>query len=136
MRRIWINAAAVLAAACGTTPVPSSNAQPVPADRIYATELTKAQPGYTLLVVTRDKGLKGKACTVRLFVDGVHVADLRAREQARMFVEEGAHVVGVTAEGCFGGTDQTSVVATSAKPTLLHIEAGHGKGLTIEPSAF
>ena len=99
-------------------------------------ELTKAQPGHALLVVTRDKGLKGKACTARLYVDGIHVADLRTGEQVRLFVEEGEHVVGVSAERCLGGTDQTSVVVTRAKPTLLHIAAGHGEGMKIEPSAF
>ena len=136
MRVLWLAVAPILAIACGTTPVPSSNAQPVPADRIFAAGFTKAQPGYALLVVTRDIGLKGKACTARLFVDGTHVADLRTREQVRLFVEEGEHVVGVSAKGCFGGADQTSIVVTPAKPTLLHIEAGHGKGLTVEPSAF
>ncbi len=136
MRLSWPAAAAILVVACGTTPVPSSNANPVPADRIYATELTNAQHGYALLVVTRDKGLKGKACTARLYVDGTHVADLRTSEQVRLFVEPGEHVVGVSAQGCLGGSDQTSIVATQAKPTLLHIQAGHGDGLTIEASAF
>lgn len=136
MRVLCLAAAATLVVACGTTPVPSSNAEPVPADRIYATELTKAQPEHALLVVTRDKGLKAKACTARLYIDGRHVVDLRSGEQARLFVEEGEHVVGVSAEGCLGGADQTSVVVTRAKPTLLHIAAGHGEGMKIESSAF
>jgi hypothetical protein len=136
MRVHWLAAAAIVTVACGTTPVPSSNAKPVPSDRIYATEFTKAHHGSAFLVVTRDRGLKGKACTARFYVDGTHVADLRASEQVRLFVEEGAHVVGVSAQGCLGGSDQMSIVATQAKPTLLHIQAGHGEGLKIEPSAF
>jgi hypothetical protein len=88
------------------------------------------------MVVTRDSGLKGKACTVRFYVDGTHVADLRTSEQVRLFVEEGEHLVGVSAQGCLGGSDQMSIVATLAKPTLLHIQAGHGEGLKIKPSAF
>ena len=96
------------------------------------------QPGYAFLVVTRDKGMRAKACTARIYIDGAVVADLRPGEQARLFVEEGEHVIGVSSEGsvCLGGTDQMSVAATRAKPTLLHIEAGHGNGVTIEPSAF
>ena len=107
-------------------------------DRIYATEFAKAQPGYAFLVVTRDKGMRAKACTARIYIDGARVADLRPSEQIRLFVEEGEHVIGVSSEGsvCIGGTDQTSVAVTRAKPTLLHIEAGHGDGMTIEPSAF
>ena len=136
MRTLWLTPAAILAVACGTTPVASSDAIPVPADRIYATDFTKAQPGNALLVVTRDKGLKAKACTVRLHIDGIHVADLRAREQARLFVEKGEHVVGVSAKGCFAGSDQASIIVTQDKPSLLRISAGHGEGLKIEPSAF
>jgi hypothetical protein len=136
MRAHWLAAASILAVACGTTPVPSSSAKPVPPDRIYATEFTKAHDGSAFLVVTRDSGLKGKACTVRFYVDGTHVADLRTSEQVRLFVEEGEHLVGVSAQGCLGGSDQMSIVATLAKPILLHIQAGHGEGLKIQPSAF
>ncbi len=136
MRAHWLAAALIAVVACGTTPVPSSSAKPVPPDRIYATGFTNAQNGSAFLVVTRDKGLKGLVCTVRLHVDGTHVADLRTSEQVRLFVEEGEHLVGVSAKGCLGGSDQMSVVTTQAKPTLLHIQAGHGDGLTIQPSAF
>ena len=138
MRVLWLSAAPILAVACGTTSVPSSDAKPVPTDRIYATEFAKPQPGYAFLVVTRDKGLRAKACTARIYIDGTRVADLRPSEQVRLFVEEGEHVIGVSSEGsvCLGGTDQTSVAVTRAKPTLLHVEAGHGDGMTIEPSAF
>jgi len=138
MRIFWLSAVSILAVACGTTPVPSSDAEPVPIGRIYATEYAKPQPGYAFLVVTRDKGMRAKACTTRIYIDGAVVADLRPGEQARLFVEEGEHVIGVSSEGsvCLGGTDQMSVAATRAKPTLLHIEAGHGDGVTIEPSAF
>lgn len=136
MRAHWLAAASIAVVACGTTPVPSSSAKPVPPDRIYATEFTKAHDGSAFLVVTRDSGLKGKACTVRFYVDGIHVADLRNSEQVRLFVEEGEHLVGVSAQGCLGGSDQMSIVATLAKPILLHIQAGHGEGLKIQPSAF
>ena len=136
MHANWLAAASIAVVACGTTPVPSSSAKPVPPDRIYATEFTKAHDGSAFLVVTRDSGLKGKACTVRFYVDGTHVADLRTSEQVRLFVEEGEHLVGVSAQGCLGGSDQMSIVATLAKPILLHIQAGHGQGLKIQPSAF
>jgi hypothetical protein len=136
MRKFWAATAAILAVACGTTPVPSSSAIPVPADRILAPELTKAQTGSALVVVTRDKGLKAKACIARLHIDGRHVADMRSSEQIRLFLEEGEHVFGVSAERCFGGADQTSIVVTQAKPVLLRIRAGDGEGMRIEPSAF
>ena len=128
---------AVLAIGCNTTPVPSSSALPIPPERVYAPEFTKAQTGFALVVVTRDKGLKAKDCTARLFVDGTRVADMRPSEQIRLFIEEGQTIFGVTAYRCFGGgSDQTSVTVTRAKPVLLRISVGGGKGMTIQPSPF
>jgi hypothetical protein len=82
--------------------------------------------------------MRAKACTARIYIDGAVVADLRPSEQVRLFVEEGEHVIGVSSEGsvCLGGADQTTGTVTRAKPMLLHIKAGHGDGMTIEPSAF
>ena len=138
MRLVWPAAAAILAVACATSPVPSSSAKPVPPERIHAPEFTRAQEGFAFVVVTRDKGLRATACNARLYIDGTRVADLRPSEQIRLFVEEGQHVVGVSAEGaaCIGGADQLTIDATRAKPVLLRIEAGSGEGMKIEPSAF
>jgi hypothetical protein len=138
MRPLWPAAAALLAVGCGTTPVPSSSAKPIPASRIHAPDFTEARQGLALLVVTRDKGLSSKACVAQLYVDGTLIADLRPSEQIRLYVDEGEHVVGVNAEGtlCFGGADQTPVTVTRARPVLLRVSAGHGAGMTIERSPF
>jgi hypothetical protein len=138
MRHLWAASAAMLAVACGTTPVPSTSAKPIPAGRIHAPDFTRAQQGLALLVVTRDKGLTALACMAKLYVDGTLVADLQPTEQIRLYVEEGQHIVGVDADGpvCFGGAHQTAVTVTRARPVLLRISSGHGEGMTIGPSAF
>jgi hypothetical protein len=117
-------------------PVPSSSAKPVPGNRIRAPEFTHAEEGLALVVVTRDKSLTAIACTAHLYVDGTLVADLRPSEQIRLFLEEGQHLVGVSAAGCIGGADQTSIYVSRARPVLLRIAAGHARGLTIQLSAF
>jgi hypothetical protein len=126
MRILWLSAASILAVACGTTPVPSSDANPVPTDRIYATQYAKPLPGYAFLVVTRDKGMRAKACTARIYIDGTVVADLRPSEQARLFVEEGEHVIGVSSEGsvCLGGADQTTVTVTRTSRCCFTLKRG------------
>lgn len=136
MRLGWFLIAAVCLAACSTTPVPSSSALPVPNDRIRAPELTRAEEGLALVVVTRDKGLMPIACTVFLHVDGTLVADLRPSEQIRLFLEEGEHLVGVRTEGCIGGDDQTAVEVTRARPALLRVSSGLTGSLHIQLSAF
>jgi hypothetical protein len=136
MRQSWLIAMAMLTAGCTTTPVPSSSAKPIPMERIYSVQSTKPEQGHALLVVTRDKGWKAKACTARIYVDGELVADLKASEQIRLYVAEGPHLVGVSGERCLGGADQASVEVTRAKPVLLRISMGSGVGMKIEPSAF
>jgi hypothetical protein len=136
MRLYWLVGVAILVVGCISSPVPSSSAIPIPVDRIRAPEYTHAEEGTALVVVTRDKGLEVLACTARLHVDGTLVADLRPREQIRLFLEEGQHLIGVSASGCIGGADQISVDVSRAKPVLLRIAAVNGYDLTIELSAF
>jgi hypothetical protein len=136
MRLGWLAGVAILVIACTSTPVPSSSAKPIPAGRIRAPEYTKPQEGSALVVVTRDTSLTVLSCTAHLHVDGTLVADLRPGEQIRLFLEEGKHLVGVSAAGCIGGADQASVDVSRAKPVLLRIAAVHGYDLTIELSAF
>ncbi len=127
---------AIWLVACSTTPVPSSSAKPVPVDRIRAPDFLHAKEGLALVVVTRDKSLTVFACTAHLFIDGTLVADLRPSEQIRLFLEEGQHLAGVSTAGCVGGSDQTSIYVSRARPVLLRIAAGPASGLTIQLSAF
>jgi len=136
MRLAWLAAAALLLIACATKTMPSSSAKPIPAERILAPEFAQPRDGLAFLVVTRDTGTRGMLCDVNVFIDGVRAAELRPGEQARLYVEEGKHLIGVTTEGCLGGEDQTAIEATRARPFLLRIRAGGGDGIQIEPSAF
>lgn len=136
MRLYWLVGFAILAVACTSTPVPSSSAKPIPEGRIHAPEFTRPQAGFALVAVTRDRSLAVLACTAHLHVDGTLVADLRPREQIRLFLEEGQHLIGVSAAGCMGGSDQISINASRAKPVLLRIAAEYGYDLRIELSAF
>jgi hypothetical protein len=136
MQALWIAAAAVLVVACASTPVPSSDAESVPEHRIFASEFTTPQEGHAYVVVTRDQGVIAEACAISLFVDGTHVVDLRNREQVRLFVKPGKHLLGISAEGCFRGSDQLPIDATQDKLTLLRIQVALDDGLSIKPSAF
>ena len=136
MRVGWLVGVAILVVGCTSSPVPSSYAKPIPAARIRAPEFTRAQEGFALVVVTRDKSLTALACTAHLHVDGILVADLRPSEQIRLFLEEGQHLVGVSAAGCIGGADQITIDVSRAKPVLLRVAAVYGYDLAIELSAF
>jgi hypothetical protein len=132
----YLGGVAVLAVGCISSPAATRAAIPFPVDRIRSPVYTHAEEGTALVVVTRDKGLAVLACTARLHVDGTLVADMRPREQIRLFLEEGQHLIGVSAADCIGGADQISVDVSRAKPVLLRIAAVNGYDLTIELSAF
>ena len=136
MRVGWLVGVSIVVASCISSPVPSSYAKPIPAHRIRAPEFTQPQAGFALVVVTRDKSLTALACTAHLHIDGTLVADLRPSEQIRLFLDEGQHLVGVSASGCLGGADQISIDVSRAKPVLLRIAAEYGYDLTIDLSAF
>jgi hypothetical protein len=125
-------------AACATTPVTVNQAAPVPGSRILAPQLL-AQKAYTgSLVVKRDSGFMGSACTIRVFVDAVPVADLAPAEKVEVFVPFGEHSVVVTSANgiCGGGTSETAVVIMPERPRILRIASGQSGDLILQPSMF
>ena len=71
---------------CATTPITLDQASTVPSSRILAPQwLSPAQ--YTgSLVIKRDSGFMGSACTIRVFLGAVPVADLAPSEKVELFV--------------------------------------------------
>ena len=123
--------------ACATSPVSIHDASSVPSLRLLASQWASPFPNSGRLVVTRDSGLMGAGCTVRLYVDAVPVADLEPSEKVELFIEVGEHVVGVTPKGiCGGGTASTEVVVRADRQKVLRIGSGQSGDITIQPSAF
>src|SRR6184192_2112771 len=71
--------------ACATQPVTIHQASAVPASRILAPQWLSQAPYTGSLIVKRDSGFMGSACTVRVFVDAVPVADLAPSEKVELF---------------------------------------------------
>ena len=86
----------------------------------------------------RDSGFMGSACTIRVFVDAVPVADLRPAEKIELFVALGEHSVVVTATSgiCGGGTSEAAVVIMPERQRILRIAAGQSGDILLQPSAF
>jgi len=96
---------------CATTPLAVDQATPVPASRILAPQLITHQSNTGILVVKRDSGFMGSACTIRVFVDAVPVADLSPSEKIELYIPLGEHSVVVSSPGFFA-------VAALPKPPL------------------
>jgi len=124
--------------ACATQPITLQQASVVPASRILASQWL-SQGAYTgSLIIKRDSGFMGSACTIRVFVDAVPVADLAPSEKVELFVALGEHVVGATANGllCGGGASETAVVIRPESQKILRIASGQSGDIYLQPSAF
>ena len=123
--------------ACATRPVSIYQASAVPSSRILAPQwLSQAQ--YTgSLIIKRDTGFMGSACTIRVFVDAVPVADLAPSEKVELFVALGEHIVGATSNGiCGGGASEAAVVISPERQKILRIASGQSGDIYLQPSAF
>ena len=124
--------------ACATHPVSIYHAPGVPSSRILAPQWI-SQTQYTgSLIIKRDSGFMGSACTIRVFVDAVPVADLAPSEKVELFIALGEHVVGATPTGtfCGGGISEAAVVIRPESQKILRIASGQSGDIHLQPSAF
>ena len=123
--------------ACATTPITLNQAAAVPASRVLAPQLLAQALNTGSLVVKRDSGFMGSACTVRVFVDAVPVADLAPAEKVELFVALGEHSVVVTSNGiCGGGTSETAVMIMPERQRILRVASGQSGDILLQPSMF
>ena len=124
--------------ACATQPVSIYQASAVPSSRILAPQLL-SQAQYTgSLIIKRDTGFMGSACTIRVFVNAVPVADLAPSEKVEVFVPLGEHIVSAAPIGtlCGGGTSEAAVVIRPESQKILRIASGQSGDIHVQPSAF
>ena len=89
------------------------------------------------LIVKRDSGFMGSACTIRVFLDAAPVADLAAGEMVELFVSLGEHNVVASSNGiCGGGTPEAVVVIMPERQRILRIASGQSGHIFLQPSAF
>ena len=123
--------------ACATTPVTINQASVVPASRVLAQQWLARTSTSGSLIIKRDSGFMGSACTVRVFIDAVPVADLAAGEMIELFVALGEHNVVATSNGiCGGGTPEAVVVIMPERQRILRIASGQSGDIFLQPSAF
>ena len=123
--------------ACATSPVAVNQSAAVPDSRILARQWLTQASNTGSLVIKRDGGFMGSACTIRVFVDAVPVADLGPSEKVELFVALGEHSVVVTSNGiCGGGTSEAAVVIMPERQRILRIASGQSGDIYLQPSAF
>jgi hypothetical protein len=129
--------AALLCAGCATSPIGTSEASDVPEGRIVDSSLLRPAPGSVPVVVKRDSGMMGAACSTKLYVNGSHIADIRTSEKVTLQLKPGDHNLAAVPGGICGG--QISEVRTTVKagaPQTFRIGAGQSGDMTLSPTSF
>ena len=80
----------------------------------------------------------GSACTIRVFVNTVPVADLAPSEKVELFLPIGEHVVGATPTGilCDGGASKAAIVIRPESQKILRIASGQSGDIHLQPGGF
>jgi hypothetical protein len=125
-------------ASCATRPVSIHQASAVPPSRVLTQPWLSQGQHKGSLIVKRDSGFMGSACTIRVFVDGVAIADLAPSEKVEVFVAFGEHVVGAAANGilCGGGVSEAAVTVRPESGKILRIASGQSGDIYLQPTAF
>ncbi|MFJ2527814.1 hypothetical protein [Pseudomonas helmanticensis] len=127
----WVIAAlsvSALMAGCATSPVPSSEADPVPSSRLFAFQ-TPAN-GDSILVVTRDTGFVGGGCNTTVSIDGRRAAEIASGETAKFRVAPGEHILSASSCGSGLKERETNTKAGSTKKFRISIDSAMSMDLS------
>ncbi|MCU9949862.1 DUF2846 domain-containing protein [Pseudomonas sp. PDM13] len=92
MRVLFLGLALALAAGCSTSPVSEGEAERVPSERIYASDLVgKAQGDQASVLFLRDTGILGVGCTHDIYVNNRKVFSIRAGEGISLKLQPGEY---------------------------------------------
>jgi hypothetical protein len=121
---------------CSTSPISSSQADPVPAERLSAYQ-SKPSGQFGTLIVTRDTGFTGAACNTLFYIDGKKSAEVGSGETARFFVPAGERVIGVNSTSmCGGGLKERSLVMETGSTKKFRISIDTSMSMDLSPTAF
>jgi hypothetical protein len=122
---------------CATTPVPNSEASLVSTGSVLNHRLLDARPGTSQVTIKRDSGFFGGGCSVRIFVNGEPLADIRTSEKVVIYLPEGDHMFGSRPNGiCAGGTSEVKASVKPGIPLNLRVAYGSNGEFFMNVTAF
>jgi hypothetical protein len=129
-----------LLAGCATVPA-GERASAVPSDRVTAFQTPT--DGDATIIVTRDTGMMGSACTLAIFIDGKQAAELEPGERAVFHVPSGPRIIGtwMSGNGLCGiqkGKNRVEIDASVKPGDVRRFRIGYGaeNGPAISPTTL
>lgn len=140
MRKALVSLVSMLAVVgCSTTPISTDEAVHVPSDRVTEAgkKLLAPTPTSGRVVVKRDSGMLGSACSTRIYVDGEPVADIDTAEKIVLHLAEGEHIISAQPNDICSGamTEVRAPVRKGASSAFRFGSSGNGSSM-ITPTAF
>lgn len=134
MKLLFLPCISLVASLAGCATSPGGSSSP---GHPLANQWQSPTPNSGTLVVTRDSGFMGAACSQRIYVDGTPIADLRSGQSVTVYLPAGKHVAGVMSGGmCGGGSSSAQLVMEAGGMERFRVAGGQSGDLKIEPSAF
>jgi len=136
MRNILTVGLAVLAlSGCATSPIPLSEAKPVPADEVYSFGASETKDSGKLTVF-RDGGFVGSGCDIIFYIEGRRAAKIGPEQRVTFNLPAGEVTLGTgLAESglCAGAAIKT--IASNIKPgkEVIYRISGDMQGFYIGP---
>lgn len=125
-------------AGCATSPIPTSEAIPVPESRIHNRVYMDKKPDTGKIIVKRDiSGFFGSGCNHKIFVDGSLIAELDKGEKITLNVPIGKHIVSATPNNpCGGGMAEVEATVSESEIQSFRTGTGGNGDFGIYPTAF
>ncbi|WP_145507270.1 hypothetical protein [Yersinia alsatica] len=137
MRRITLLVLSMVLAGCATSPVATKDAKMVPDKQILDSSITQSKDNTGKVIIKRDSGFIGSACSTRVFVDGKEVADLDTSEMIIVYPTYGEHIFSAWPKGiCGGGMTEQSGNVTKDRVLMYRIGYGTNGDFGLHPTAF
>jgi len=127
----------ILFCSCATCPVSNFEAIMAPPDRILNTQYLAPSPNTGTVVIKRDKGFGGSACSTRLFLNGKPIADIQTSEKVVLYLPENEYVLSAWPNGiCGGGMSEVTANVKTGEKLSFRVGYGSNGDFFINRTAF
>lgn len=135
--RLSIIVVAFVLSGCATRPVSNAEATNVPISRIINSKFLQPTPDSGMITLKRDSGIGGSACSSRVFVNAIPIADLRTSEKVVVSLPKGEYVLSAWPNGiCGGGMPEVSALVKAGSQLSFPIGYGSNGDFSINATAF
>jgi len=124
---------------CSSLPVPTNEAFAVPNNRILADgkQLSTPSKNTGKIIVKRDSGFIGSACTIRIYLNGKGVADLDISEKVVLNLPEGEYIISAEPNGvCGGGLTEVKASVKPNSESVFRYATSSNFSSSLYPTAF